>query len=160
MLSMTKYSYRLSILVLFLCVNYVFTQEKDIETIRSFPASGAYCELNSAYLDLLSNKQKESGERIFVISRLGKREKKSKNIERLTLVKHYLIERAGLEKERVVFAEGSKTNDLGKLEFYLGSKLFLIIEMSKNSVGCFGCCDDEETIEKFIKQKLKGLNQN
>ena len=109
---MTKYSYRLSILVLFLCVNYVFTQEKDIETIRSFPASGAYCELNSAYLDLLSNKQKESGERIFVISRLGKREKKSKNIERLTLVKHYLIERAGLEKERVVFAEGSKTNDL------------------------------------------------
>ncbi|MCA1624339.1 MAG: hypothetical protein LC768_12070 [Acidobacteria bacterium] len=140
--SMTKYSYSLWILVLFLSVDYVFTQSRDIETIRSFPASGAYCELNSAYLDVLVNEQKKSGERIFVISRLGKGERTSLNDARLTGVKNYLVEKAAIEKERVVFAEGDRTNGVGILEFYLGSKLFLVIEKSQNNVGCLDCCEE------------------
>ena len=101
------------------------------------------CELNSAYLDYMVMEQRAKGERIFVIARLGQGEvNRSLNHNRLEYARFYLLESGRTQKEKIVFAEGERVNGEGRVEFYLGSRLFLVSLAERGKNVCLTCCDD------------------
>jgi hypothetical protein len=133
----------------------VFSQYKEGETIISKTSEDAYCELNRVYFEALVREQSENSEKLFVISRLGKIEQTKWAHNRLAFAKAYLTQVMPFDEKKSVFAIGEKTDSVGKLEFYLGSKLFLVIEQPKNELGCFSCC--EEYVPKKTKRKTKKI---
>lgn len=139
------------ILAILLFSSFALAQYKEGETIISRTYDGAYCEENRVYLEALFREQNINGEKLFVISRLGKIEQTKWVQTRLAFAKVYLTKIMPFDSEKSVFAIGEKTDSVGKLEFYLGSKLFLVIEQPKNKIGCFTCC--EEYIPKGTKKK-------
>jgi hypothetical protein len=101
------------------------------------------CELNSAYLDYMLMEQRARGERIFVIARLGRGEvNRSLNRRRLWSAGFYLLESGRTRKEQVVFAEGERVDGGGRVEFYLGSRLFLVSLAGRGKNVCLTCCED------------------
>jgi hypothetical protein len=101
------------------------------------------CELNSAYLDYLSQEARANGERVFVVARPGRGEtSRPLSLARLNQARAFLILQRNLDPSRVVFAEGERAKDEGRLEFYLGSKLFLVSLAKQNKAVCLTCCED------------------
>lgn len=105
-------------------------------------ANEGACELNRAYLDMLLIKAKESDDIIFVISSLAQKENFRLNRVRLAEAVRALTIGKVLPSSRVVAATGSRLTSKGpgKLEFYLGGKLFLVSFGKKNSSICLSCC--------------------
>jgi len=103
----------------------------------------AACELNSSYLDILLAKARNSNDRIFVISRLSKTESSKLNRIRLTNARLALTDGKGLSENQVITAIGDRivNGGRGRLEFYLGSRLFLVSKINKNKIACLTCCD-------------------
>ncbi|CAN5229568.1 hypothetical protein BH18ACI2_BH18ACI2_12120 [soil metagenome] len=101
------------------------------------------CELNAALLDNLIVMARESNERVFVIARLGKGETSRYLIHRrLYNARIYLDGR--LKPEAVVLAEGERTNEQGRVEFYLGSKLIINSLVARGGDLCVNCCEGLE----------------
>lgn len=101
----------------------------------------ARCELNNLYIEKLITNAIEKKERIFVISKLGKNEKFKINSLRLSYTLMVLTKIKKMEPELVITAIGDKTSEKnGKLEFYYGSKLFLVILIEPNKQVCLLCC--------------------
>jgi hypothetical protein len=101
------------------------------------------CELNSAYLDALTQEARARSERVFVIARLGRGEKSTVlNRNRLHRVRNHLVVTGRLKKDRVVFAEGDRVDSEGRIEFYLGSRLYLVSLAKQGKDVCLTCCDD------------------
>lgn len=103
--------------------------------------SKAACEMNNLYIDLLVGEAKKSKERIFIISRLGKGERAKLNWRRLGKAHFFLTDGKEIPSSQIVTAVGTTTRGIGQLEFYLGSKLFLVSEAKKGSDVCLNCCD-------------------
>ena len=98
------------------------------------------CELNSFYLDELISEAKRSKEKIFIISKLSKKEKYGINWFRLQSAQDYITTRE-IPVEQIVIAVGQRVSkEPGRLEFYLGSKLFLLSEGKINKLICLVCC--------------------
>lgn len=101
------------------------------------------CEVNAAVLDALAQKFRETSERIFVIARMGRGEtSRSLNRARLFSARFQLLDQRELDPTRVLFAEGERVKDEGRLEFYLGSKLSLVAMAKRNKGVCLTCCED------------------
>lgn len=101
------------------------------------------CELNSLHLDYLVQDARASSERVFVIGRLGKREtSRLLNRRRLHIARNHLVTSGRLNKDFVVFAEGDQSDKEGRLEFYLGSKLYLVSLIERGKDVCLTCCND------------------
>jgi hypothetical protein len=101
-------------------------------------------ELNSAYLDKLANDQQSTNERVFVIARLGRGETaRSLSLNRLKAARSYLVETRGIDKERVIFAEGERVAGEGRLEFYLGSRLMIISLAPRGKNVRLTCCEGD-----------------
>jgi len=100
------------------------------------------CELNAVNFDYLANILRENEERLFVVARLGKGEV-SRNFSRrrLSNVRTYFQEGWKIGAERIVFAEGEKVQDEGRVEFYIGSKLMLVSLVKRGRDICVDCCD-------------------
>lgn len=133
-----------SLTVLFIsCQLTIFSQDKfQTEVVKGDVNA---CELNSLHLDKLKSDwlSGDLKERIFVIARLGNKEKSRRlNLLRLTEAKFFTVGKGQLPKENVVFAEGEKAKGDGRIEFYLGSQLFLVSLAPLNKNVCFACCDD------------------
>jgi hypothetical protein len=131
---------------------------------RAFPCvvdSSGTGEVASAAIDNFLVHAVESGDRIFVIARLGKQERDSgRNLNRLCDARNYVLNRlsGGRYKEYfnlqpVVFAEGAAAEGEGRLEFYLGSKLQLTRFIKLNRTANLDCCGELTPAE--IKQKRK-----
>jgi hypothetical protein len=115
------------------------------------------CELNSAYLDYMVMEQRAKGERIFVIARLGRGEvNRSLNHNRLEYARFYLLESGRTQKEKIVFAEGERINGEGRVEFYLGSRLFLVSLAERGKNVCLTCCDDYIPPRRNRSRKRRG----
>ncbi|MDQ6786351.1 MAG: hypothetical protein M3033_05975 [Acidobacteriota bacterium] len=115
---------------------------------------GGSCEENSALVDGISNDVKENKERIFVIFRAGKGETETVNAKRLTHVKWFLENRKGWKVFDVIYARGEKSDGEGKIEFYIGGKLFLIMMSAKNYTPCLDCCEGGlENPQNLVKKK-------
>lgn len=99
-------------------------------------------EVASLLLDRLGIEAKLSKERLYIISRRGKGDT-NKNIEigRLSWAKAG----RGVENFDVtttVLAVGDKTDGEGRLEFYLGSQLRLVVLAKPNKMPLLTCCED------------------
>jgi hypothetical protein len=101
-------------------------------------------ELNSLHLDnLVYGLRGSVAERLFVIARLGDGETARRlNLARLEGARFYLVESGRAQKERIVFAEGERVKGEGRVEFYLGSKLYLVSLAGRGKNINFTCCDD------------------
>jgi hypothetical protein len=110
---------------------------------RIIPGDANSCELNSAFLDLLSNDSRANpNDRVFVIAHLGHGEmSRNLNRRRLHNVRTYLSGR--IDANRIIFAESDPVNGDGRVEFYLGSKLIFVSLVKRGGDICVTCCDDD-----------------
>lgn len=130
-------------LILFFLEINITAQQQQIEEPKyavNNNSDGA-CELNNAAIDQLVIEAKKSKERIFVISVLGKGETYRTNLARLGKARSVLTKEKQVPVSQIITAirEGL-TEKTGKLEFYLGSQLFLVSEAEKNKMICLICC--------------------
>lgn len=103
--------------------------------------SGGVCELNNLYIDLLIGEAKKSKERIFIISRLSKSERYRLNWRRLGKAHFFLTDGKDIPPSQILTAVSSRTTEKnGRLEFYLGSQLFLLSEAEQGKDVCLNCC--------------------
>lgn len=122
-------------LLLLAAVHPIFAQ-------RIVDSSAGPCEANSAWLDLLMQRaaESETPKRIFVIARLGRGEMaRNLNQRRLHNARTYLQNR--LDGTMIVIAEGERVNGEGRVEFYLGSELFLVSLIGRGRDLCVSCFD-------------------
>jgi len=150
------------LLLLFLITMFLatssFSQEKNEEPIIS-EANAAACEGNSLYFDVISNEVVKSKERIFIIFRAGKVETEIVNAKRLNYVKEFLQNIKGWRTFDTVYARGEKTNGEGKIEFYIGGKLSLIVISPKNKTPCLDCCEDERKFPQNLVRKKRNTKR-
>jgi hypothetical protein len=99
-------------------------------------------EENSALTDAIALEARQSGERLFVIVRLGKGEtSRVLNNVRLFNTKSFMLSK-GIDKQTAVFAEGEQAEGEGRIEYFLGSKLKLITLAPRNKMPNLTCCED------------------
>lgn len=129
--------------LLFIFVMTAFVNAQTFEATHIVKTNeDAHCELNNLYIDLIVTETIKNKERVFVISRLGKNEKDRWNLSRLALARTILTQIKPLQSEQVVTAVGEKSTETnGRLEFYVGSQLFLVSYAEKNKQPCLLCCD-------------------
>jgi len=100
------------------------------------------CELNNLYIDYFAQDARSSGERVFVIARLGRGET-SRTINRDHLgYARFMLTNKDVRPERLVIAEGERVAGEGRVEFYLGSRLYLVSLAKRNEMVCLMCCND------------------
>jgi hypothetical protein len=122
-------------------------QKTSHEPIFVTGENSSPCEMNRFYLDDLINRARESGARIFVIARLGKGETSRYLIHRrLYNARTYFVRNWDFPAEKVVIAEGERTSEQGRVEFYLGDKLILKALLRRGGDLCVDCC---EALEHF-----------
>lgn len=94
-------------------------------------------------LEEIAYDAKNTGERLFVIARLGKSEKSSQvSIARLAYTRTLLLLFRQFPFQTAVFAEGDLVDGEGRLEFYLGSHLRLITLAKHNKIPNLTCCEE------------------
>ena len=72
-------------------------------------------------------------ESFIIIARLGTGERSRQLIrQRLFAPSNYLMESRGLQKNRVITAEGERVRGLGHVEVYVGGKLRILFKMERN----------------------------
>ncbi len=108
------------------------------------------------YFDPISNEVNKSKERIFIIFRAGKSETETINARRLNYLKNFLQRSKGWRVFDTVYARGEKTIGEGKIEFYIGGRLALVVMSPKNKTPCLDCCD----VEGFNPQNLVKKKRN
>jgi hypothetical protein len=92
---------------------------------------GKSCELNHV-----------CNERLFVIARPGTVDTiKTINRARLGYARWFMLNKQ-LDPEATVFAEGLKLKGEGRIEFYVGSQLWLLVYAPKNKIPNLTCCPD------------------
>jgi len=127
-----------SIFVLHISSNAQNATNKSFEAVPVTESKGEYCESNNSLMDaiamMLSMDKKAL---LYVIAHGGTNESQSVIKRRLDYTKVVLLGIKRFDKERMVFATGDKTKGQGTLEFYVGSQLFLTINMRKNRPVCY-----------------------
>lgn len=104
---------------------------------------GAVCEINALHIDELVAEARRSKERIFIISRLSKSEKYKLNRVRLSNAFNLLTVTREIPVEQIVTAIGERTPEKkGRLEFHLGSQLFLVSLADSGKLICLTCCEN------------------
>ena len=99
-------------------------------------------EINSREVDSMAVEARESGERLFVIGRLGTGETSRRlNLARLYNTRQYLSGKS-FDQQAIVFAEGGRVKGEGRIEFYLGSRLRLVTLAKRNKMPNLTCCED------------------
>jgi hypothetical protein len=72
---------------------------------------------------------------------LGQEKSRRLNLGRLYNTRNYLSGKS-FDQSTIVFAEGERVNGEGRLEFYLGSRLRLVVLAKRNRMPNLTCCDD------------------
>ncbi|MEJ7575953.1 MAG: hypothetical protein WKF74_02990 [Pyrinomonadaceae bacterium] len=108
------------------------------------PMEPANCESDIAILDTVSRQAGEDG-LIIVIARLGDGESNRElNHRRLYNVRTYLTEWDGRRNPKtVITAEGERINGYGRIELYVGGKLFYVLLVRRNADLIVGSCTYE-----------------
>lgn len=142
------------IAAVFFLSNLSAAQENSGPNIIVKVTAGA-CELNSLHFDIISNIANYEKERVFAIFRAGKGETESVNAKRLAHVKMFLENQKGWKWKsfNVIYARGEKSDGEGKIEFYIGGKLFLVVMSPKNKTLCLDCCDGGFTSPQNLVKK-------
>jgi hypothetical protein len=127
---------------LFFLVNnqLMFAQNKlDEPFIAPSDASG---EDASSVIDAIRNLSAIKGGRLFVVARRGDGESDSISLVRLAEAKTHLIKIKGFPVETSIFSVGERIKGEGRIEFYLGSQMKLVIMAKRNKMPNLTCCPD------------------
>ena len=95
---------------------------------------GSYYESTLTYLETLARTARENQDAlIFVIARLGSGESSRRlNRRRLFAVRDFLKEERFIPAQRVIAAEGEPARGVGRVEVYIGGKLFMVFTLPRN----------------------------
>ncbi len=123
--------------------------KKIVDNGWGVPDQPFNCEMNSLYMDMLSNTLSEHTKNdkvLIIIARLGKGETpRTINGRRLHNALQYLIDKTKIAGEKIVLAEGSQLeNGFGRLEFYLNGKIVGSLLIRKNKDFCVDCCETQD----------------
>ena len=96
-------------------------------------------EVTLAEIDNMVAYAQQNNERLFVVARLGSGEKSHQiNQARLAGVRRELVNRKF--ELPPVYAEGERVQGQGRVEFYVGSRLYMIVLAGRNKIPPFNCC--------------------
>ena len=128
------------IVLLILAASIFVIAQKSSDSFNIVNAKSNACEQNSLEIDILGGDTSKTKERMFVIARAGRTETETVNLRRLQKLRQFLEERKGWKNLDVVYARGERMSVEGQIEFYVGSKLRLIIKAGLNHTPCMDCC--------------------
>lgn len=82
-----------------------------------------------------------TNQKIFIVFRAGDGESSAVNLRRFNIVRKFLKKNKGWKDgETFIFARGEKVKGQGRIEFYLGSKLFWTALAKKGKIPYMDCC--------------------
>ena len=111
-------------------------------------------EYTSKVLDDLIAGARQTGEPVFVVSRLGKADKTRYNRRRLHNAVTRLVDYpVALPAEQVVSAIGQRTKGSGRVEFYLGGRLFYVVTFRANRDFIVDCCEREDDVLYYPRRR-------
>jgi hypothetical protein len=115
-------------------------------------ANGDECEMNSLHIRFLRGQVEQGHHTVKVVARLGDVEQgHDLNKRRLhnaqTALKRHRI-------TSVEVTEGEKVNGLGRVEFYIDNKLFMVSIVRTGKDLCVTCCDPEKDLYPWYKPKI------
>jgi hypothetical protein len=100
---------------------------------------GTQCETTKAELNLLAEVAGKD-KSVIAIASLGRKESSRKlNRRRLGGLRSFLEGAGGLPQNRLIAAEGERVSGLGRIDIYVGGKLFLVFKMGRNKDLWKGC---------------------
>lgn len=128
------------LLLLFLLLFCSVSAQTKTETEQVWNCDAMLAIFDGAGSDLQTDR-----ESLVIIIAFPGKDEKSNSItqQRLKALEFYYVKKRGIEKERIILAEGRKRNGLAKVEFYVGGKLRDALYFSKNQRACTGCCPSE-----------------
>ena len=132
-----KLFYLIVALCLFIFSQSVFSQ-KTSENPFTAPSDDSG-ENASLLIDLILGDSKQHSERIFIIFRAGINERQTINNRRLISTKQHFVNKE-IDLKNFVFAQGETVKGEGRIEFYLGSELRLILLAKRNRMPNLTCC--------------------
>lgn len=139
-------------LVLSCTVSSTFSLGQNIKDEPFIALSDSSGEETSRETYTIASKIKNSGERLFVISRPGKGET-ARGIAFLRLsYSRAFFDVNGFPFQTAIFAIGDRVDGEGRMEFYLGSHLQLVILAKPNKIPNLSCCPD---YTPPVKRKLR-----
>jgi hypothetical protein len=101
------------------------------------------CEFNIATLDAAHVQAGKDG-LVIAIARLGDSEQRQDlSRRRLHNVRTYLVEFGHRSPETIITAEGERVNGYGRVELYVGGKLFYVLMVRPNADFSVGSCSYE-----------------
>lgn len=101
------------------------------------------CEFHIATLDA-AHKQAGADGLVIVIARLGDGEQRQQlNRRRLYDVRTYLVEFDHRSPQTIITAEGERVKGYGRVELYVGGKLFYMLMIRPNADFAVGSCSYE-----------------
>ena len=101
------------------------------------------CEFHIATLNAASNQAGKDG-LVIAIARLGNGERRQDlNRRRLHNLRTYLVEFNGRSPQTIITAEGERVSGYGRVELYVGGKLFYVLMIRPNADLAVGACSFE-----------------
>jgi hypothetical protein len=101
-------------------------------------SSGTECEVNNLYLDRLRGEVAKGTDRVFLISYSSKSEKSGIDNKRLGYTRFISTDFKRFPKDKLTIATGERATEKDiRLEFWIGSKLFWIMSLSRNQIPCY-----------------------
>ncbi len=129
-------------LLVFFFISFANNVSSFAQNIEPFIAqSNESGETTIAELEAIAFDSKNSGERLFVIARLGTGE--IHRAANFRLINTQLkLSSLGFNSQNAVFAVGERVRGEGRIEFYLASHLRLVILAKRNQMPNLTCCKD------------------
>lgn len=146
------------IILVFLASSLVVADFAFAQTVVDEPfivESNSSGESSSSIIDQMAVEAKQSGERLFVIVRLGTGETNRRlSFVRLYNTRQYVSDKS-FNPQKLVFAEGESIKGEGRIEFYLGSRLRLVLLAPRNKMPNLTCCEDYMPLVKKKPKRKK-----
>jgi hypothetical protein len=145
------------IILIFLAPSLLAAGSALAQTVGDEPSiveSDSSGEIASSEIASMLREARQDGERLFVIVRLGTGEMNRRlNFVRLFNTRQYILEK-GFDRGKTIFAEGELVKGEGRIEFYRGSRLRLVLLAPRNGMPNLTCC------EEYIPPAKKKPNRN
>jgi hypothetical protein len=141
--------------------DYLKAQERTRQPITDYieaEPTTTNCENHIAVLEAAS-RDTDKGGLIIIIARLGSGEARQKlNYRRLYNARTYLTEYLRLRSpETIVTAEGERVKGYGRIEIYVGGRLYHILALRRNADLIVGSCEPkalDDAKQRELRLKL------
>lgn len=135
-----KISFTSRIVSLLLCVA-VTTNAQDTQSAIPIIRDDNNCESNKAYFDNIAVTAGTDG-LVIIIARLGDGDtSRTYNRRRLHNIRTYLNYIREIIPERIITAEGERVRGRGRIEVYIGGRLFIVFTVGPNQDLAGGECE-------------------